>query len=43
MYYYVRQLHIEMSKFYLDGKTYILRADLERIKAAKQAASEGRH
>lgn len=42
VYYYIRQLQIQMEKFPLDRKAYITLADLERIKAAKKAATEGR-
>ena len=41
VYYYVKQLKLEMHKFPLDRKAYITVEDLERIKAAKQAAVEG--
>lgn len=43
MYYYIKQMNIETKKFPLDRKTYISIVDLERIKAAKRAAEEGRH
>jgi hypothetical protein len=40
LYYYARQLpNIELKKFPLDRKTYIGRADLERIRVAKGVAS----
>jgi transcriptional antiterminator len=42
IYYYIRQLHIPMKKFPLDRKAYIALEDLERIKAAKKAAVDGR-
>lgn len=42
VYYYIRQLNIEVKRFPLDRKSYIAIADLERIKAAKQASTEGR-
>jgi hypothetical protein len=41
VYYYIRQLDIQMKKFPLDRKAYIALEDLERIKAAKQAAAQG--
>jgi biotin operon repressor len=41
VYYYIRQLKIKTEKFELDRKAYIAKADLDRIKAAKQAALEG--
>lgn len=41
VYNYVRRLQIEMHKFPLDRKSYIAITDLERIKAAKNAALEG--
>lgn len=43
MYYYIKQLKIETKKFPLDRKAYISIVDLNRIKAAKRAAEEGRH
>ena len=43
LYYYARLLGIQTQKFPLDRKTYISRADLERIQEAKKAAAEGRH
>lgn len=43
MYYYTKQLTIETKKFPLDKRTYILRADLDRIKSARQSASDRRH
>jgi transposase-like protein len=43
MYYYKRQLNIQHKKFPLDRRRYISLQDLERIKAAKKAATEGKH
>lgn len=43
LYYSTRALSIETKKFPLDRRTYITRADLERIKAARKAAAEGSH
>ncbi len=43
VYYYLEQLEIKPKKFPLDRKAYIALADLELIKAAKRAASEGKH
>lgn len=43
MYYYTKQLTIETKKFPLDKRTYISRADLDRIKSARQSASDRRH
>ena len=43
MYYYLEQFQIKPTKFPLDRKAYIALADLERIKEAKRAASEGKH
>lgn len=43
IYYYKKELGIEHKKFKLDRRRYISRADLERIKAAKLAATQGRH
>ena len=40
MYYYMKQLGIEIKKFPLDRKTYIAAADLERIRTAKKAAAQ---
>jgi hypothetical protein len=42
MYYYIKQLNIEIKKFPLDRKAYIKIEDLEGIKAAKKAAEEDR-
>lgn len=39
MYYYMSQLEIEPKKFPLDRKSYLRRADLERIKVARGAAA----
>lgn len=39
LYYYARMLAIETKKFPLDRLTYIRRSDLERIRAAKEAAA----
>ncbi len=41
VYYYIEQLKLKVEKFPLDRKAYIAIADLDRIKAAKQAAVEG--
>ena len=41
VYYYTRQLNIQMKKFPLDRKAYISVEDFERIKTAKQAALPG--
>jgi hypothetical protein len=41
MYYYIEQFKLKVEKFPLDRKAYIAIADLDRIKAAKQAAVEG--
>jgi hypothetical protein len=43
LYYYKKQLGIEHKKFPLDRRRYISKADLDRIKSAKVAASEGKH
>jgi hypothetical protein len=43
VYHYIDRLSIKTERFPLDRKTYIAIADLERIKAAKKAAEEGRH
>jgi len=43
MYYYIKHLKIGTKKFPLDRHSYITIADLERIKAAKQAATERKH
>ncbi len=43
VYYYLEQFQIKPTKFPLDRKAYIALADLERIKTAKRAASEGKH
>ncbi len=43
VYYYLEQLEIKPAKFPLDRRAYIALADLERIKAAKKSAAEGRH
>jgi hypothetical protein len=42
VYYYVKALSIELKKFPLDRKAYIAVEDVERIKAEKKAAEEGR-
>ena len=43
VYYYLEQLEIKPKKFPLDRRAYIAIADLERIKAAKKSAAEGKH
>jgi predicted DNA-binding protein YlxM (UPF0122 family) len=43
VYYYIKHLEIDVKKFPLDRKKYILISDLEKIKAARKAAAEGRH
>ncbi len=43
VYYYLEQLEIKPTKFPLDRRAYIALVDLERIKAAKKSAAEGRH
>ena len=43
VYYYLKQLKMKPKKFPLDRRAYIALADLEGIKEAKRAASEGRH
>jgi biotin operon repressor len=40
VYYYVKRLKLEMYKFPLDRKAYLSIEDVERVKAAKQAASQ---
>ncbi len=43
VYYYLEQFQMKPTKFPLDRKAYIALTDLERIKMAKRAASEGKH
>lgn len=43
LYYYLEQLEVKPKKFPLDRRAYIAIADLERIKAAKKSAAEGKH
>jgi predicted site-specific integrase-resolvase len=43
LYYYMKQFSIKAEKFPLDRRAYILHSDFEKIREAKQRASEGSH
>lgn len=43
VYHHMRRMKIRPKKFPMDQRTYLSRADYEKLLAAKQAAKEGRH